>query len=160
MTTIQKYFSPIVFICSLLLFTGCNRDSGKTGSPEEMFGINPTMPIHFIIPVGFRGKISIVEDKTHGLVPPIVDGKITITIPPDGHLALRDWSPFLSEHEESASYSDGTTVPDPNMVPANSVFPEDKVGFRALGMDFAGKELQEKSLVWFVGAKTELNSLK
>lgn len=147
------------FIYSLVFFAGCGNDDKRGRAAEKMYGINPTRPIHFVVPVGFHGKVSIIEDKANGVAPPILNGKITINVPGNGHLTLKDWSCFDSDHEETASYPDGAAIPNPDMVAVGSIFPKNKVGFWILGVDHAGGMGGPKTIVRFIGTKDELDAL-
>lgn len=139
------------------VFVGCEKDS--TRSAEKSFGVNPSNAIHFIVPVGFRGKIEIVEDKINGIAPPIKDSVIEIQIPTNGHITLKDWEPLFSEHSEYASYADGTPIPDPNKTPSGQEFPRNEVGYYALGTEMGTNHYKE-TLVNFIGTKEELEKLK
>jgi hypothetical protein len=145
----------------LFLLAGCKNDSKEQQirDAEKMYGINPGMPIHIIVPVGFRGQIQITEDQTNGIVPSIKDGTIVIDIPTNGCVALKDWSFYFVEHHESASYADGTSIPDPDMTPRGQEFPRDKVGYYTPFMEL-GTTHPKKTLVSFVGTKDELDQLK
>lgn len=141
------------------MLMSCKREKDNVSDNEKSFGIQPCDPVHFVIPVGFRGQIEITENKTNGVVPAVKSNTIEIQVPKNGRVVLKDWAPLFCEHHESASYTDGTPLPDPNMVPAGGTFPHDEVAFWSLGTEMGTKYPQE-TLIYFVGTKDELNRLK
>jgi hypothetical protein len=151
----KRFALPLSVLCLLLI--GCKKDHNDYAKLVTM--INPSTPIHVIVPLGFRGKIEIVEDITNGIVPPVKKGVIEINIPADGHVALKDWSPFFQEHSEQAFYSDGTVIPDPTYSPVGQEFHRNEVGYYMLGTEVSTAHPQE-ILTDFVGTKDELDQLK
>jgi hypothetical protein len=152
----NKRFALLLSTLFLLLI-GCRRE--QDGQAKLVAMINPSTPIHVIVPLGFRGKIEITEDMANGIVPTVRKGFIEINVPADGHVALKDWSPFFQEHSEQAFYLDGTMIPDPTYTPVGQEFPRNKVGFYILGSEL-GTDHPHETLTEFVGTKDEIDQLK
>lgn len=157
----MKHAITLYFLVSLLIcpaFVGCRAGDKSDAEDGHAFGIKPGTPILFIIPDHFRGKILITEDRAHGVEAPIVDGKVTVRIPSSGKTALKNWSPLFNEHQESASYSDGTPVADPNMVPSGQELSADTVYFWDIAT-VKGSDYPQETLIYFIGTKSERDKL-
>jgi hypothetical protein len=151
-------------LIGLIACCGCNRES-KTNSKtaEQVFGISPGAPVHFVVPVGFHGDILVVTNIVSGLsLKPNSAGIITIEVPANGNITVTTWDAFLCEHEESASFTDGTPIPSPDLTQSEKLFPRDKLGFYALGKEMNPADPADLNgrLVWFIGTKEELEKRK
>jgi hypothetical protein len=155
LTSMNTRFALLLSVLFLLI--GCRRE--QNGQAQLVAMINPSTPIHIVVPLGFRGKIEIKEDKVNGVIPTVRKDFIEINIPADGHIDLKDWSSFFQDHSEQAFYSDGTAVPDPIHTPVGQEFPRSEVGYYMLGTEISTAHPQE-ILTDFVGTKDELDQLK
>ena len=64
----------------------------------------------FIFPNGFHGLLLVSEDRTNGRMESIFDRKITIYVPPDGKVKLKNIQVFANWHRELAQYEDGSNI--------------------------------------------------
>lgn len=75
--------------------------------------LNPGVSkVVFLIPDGFRGPFSLVEDQQNGESSHPQNGVYTLRISPGGELRLKDLGLLREWHEVSASYGSGELVPD------------------------------------------------
>lgn len=148
----------------LVACCGCDRESKTTSNTAaQLFGLDSCPPVHFVVPVGFHGDILITTNLQSGLIPKTnTAGLITIDVPTNGIVTLKTWDVFECEHEESASFADGTPIPNPDMTPSGKIFPADQLGFYALGMEMhsTGAADFDWKLAWFIGTKKELEKRK
>lgn len=103
--------------------------------------------------------IMFTQDKINGLEPPIKNETIVIKVPQTGKVVLKNWDIFNRDHEEFASYVDGTAIPNPDMVRSGQTFPSDRIGFWTLGT-IQGTDYPQETLLRFIGTKAELDNLK
>jgi hypothetical protein len=157
-TKVNTFLAAFLMVNVLLVFQGCKKDSDFR-SAEKAFGINPSTPVHFVVPNGFRGEIQITQDKTNGIVPIVKTNLIEIDIPTNGCVVLKNSEFLFTEYSESASYADGTPIPDPDMTSSGQEFPRDAVGFYTGGTEMAASHPKE-TVTWFVGTKEEMEKLK
>jgi len=64
-------------------------------------------PIKIVLPVGYEGEFSIVEDPLNGQPLVMERGEWVFRIPPEGVLAVKDLQPFRVWHKETHVFSDG-----------------------------------------------------
>lgn len=73
-------------------------------------GARSGLPVEFVIPVGYTGTVRMLEDPT-GQDIPMVDGRYSIVVPPDGFVRVRSFRPLEQWHALTARYADGTPIP-------------------------------------------------
>ncbi len=103
-------------------------------------------PIHFVIPNGFKGPIQLPLDPVAGKNVVPTNGQFVYTIPADGLLRVKSFDPFRDWHKQTASYEDGTAIP-------NEYETWSGVIFHDLGESTLGNSLPV--MHWFVGSKAE-----
>ena len=89
----SKIFWLLVVVCGSQ--SGCYEKAG--------------LPIHVIVPDGFRGLVRIVEDKA-GMEVPIEGGEFVYRIPTNGVLIVNQADGFGEWHQDRASYASGAAV--------------------------------------------------
>jgi hypothetical protein len=87
-----------------------------------------TLPVHFIVPDGFRGEIRVDQGVADGSDPRLEDEHYTIQIPSDGRVRLKTFQ--LGTRKEHTFLSSGGEVP---MITPYREEPE-KIAMRDLGM--------------------------
>jgi hypothetical protein len=83
------------WMLGLMLLAGCN-DSGP--------------PVDIVVPKGFTGPVWIVLDPESQDIP-LINDRYKVVIPPDGVLRVRSFRPLQRWHKLSASYDDGSRLP-------------------------------------------------
>lgn len=150
--------SVVTLATCCLIVMGCTPGSQDARPDyEKALGIQAGVPIHFLVPTGFRGEIQIIEDKQTGAALIQENGRLVINVPASGRVVVRSFQPFEQEHRESASFADGTTIPFP--AEFTTEVPRNLLGFYGGGFSRGGKYSQE-TLVYFLGTQEELERLK
>jgi hypothetical protein len=111
-------------------FVGCNLGEG--------------LPIHFVVPNGFRGEIRIIEDPGNGEILPKHGRWIICVLPATGILKVKSLKPFLAVHEETACYADGGVL--------NPGIDTNAIAFFGLGSFASGST---NGVSYFVGTQAE-----
>lgn len=65
---------------------------------------------HFVVPVGFRGGIVIIEDSPDGIIVPRIEEQEIYEIPESGILKIAGRAPFSTWQRTSAEWSDGSRL--------------------------------------------------
>jgi hypothetical protein len=114
-------------------------------------------PIRLVLPVGYRGPICLLVDRSEGLAIPLEGGGYTYRIPASGILVIQDDGPFYQWHCFRAAYANGQPIPvdDDNELAADAVMLQD-LGGATRTLD--GRE-QEK-LLFFVGTRAEVRAYR
>lgn len=129
-------YCGVAVTCTLL--SGCGKSSSnveadyqrKIGGKRAMIReiqdmTSDEIPIlRFSVQPGFRGEIEVRRDSTNGLSLP-TNGVISIPVPSDGHVRVKNFYPFEHEFRLTAQYTNGLeitnaawfpTVPPPDAV--------------------------------------------
>jgi hypothetical protein len=88
-----KQFLAILFIT----VSGCSPQKG--------------LPVHFVVPDGYRGAVYFTLDPTNGVAVPVTNGEFLVTIPASGKLAVRSFDFILGYHIISSQYASGQLLP-------------------------------------------------
>lgn len=139
--------SSFALITLVGIFAGCGR------------GPATAERVHFVIPVGFRGEIRITEDKAKGITPTTKGGTVTIAVPANGQVKIKHWEFLFHDHQESASFDDGTALPDPDNTPVGQQFPPDKIAFWRIGTSL-GTGYPQETVTYFVGTDHDRKRLR
>lgn len=127
-----------------LIFAGCGDGGG--------------LPVHFVVPDGFRGRIDIVLDTKHGSRMEAQDGRYTFIIPASGTFRVQSLQPLEKWHSTTAAYVSGTTLP----VVAETGGTNSTIGFFQFGSSATSRSDNSDSthtVVCFVGTAAETESL-
>ena len=68
-------------------------------------------PVHFVVPIGFKGPIRLVLDESNGIEVTTTNGKLFYRIPSTGTLSVTSFKPFEPLSVRTTAYEDGTPIP-------------------------------------------------
>lgn len=131
------------FILFLLLaLTGCGMSTG--------------VPVHFVVPDGFRGVFYLIPDPTNGVAISKTEGRFLVTIPADGRLRVRSLGFLDSWHQETCSFASGAHIPTPTEPGGTGDLANGIVGLRGGGQ--AGNGSGPMFTWYFIGTQQELDA--
>ena len=110
------------------------------------FAMREGAPVHFVVPNGFKGPIRLPLDPIAGKDIAPTNGQFVYVIPANGILAVKSFEPFQRWHKQSASYVDGTAIPNEY---------ETWIGLVLHGGGESTHVDQSPEMEWFMGTKTE-----
>ena len=114
----------------------------------------PRIPVHLVVPAGFRGGFKLLLDEQAGLVLREQGGRINVTIPNSGILHVRSFAPFEWWHSQTAAFSDGSRLPSEHEVGPGFV----ALRGGASGSCSGGGAPSETYTWWFIGTEQEFKA--
>jgi hypothetical protein len=103
-------------------------------------------PIHFVVSNGFKVPIRLPLDPIAGKEVAPTNGQFVYVIPAHGVLPVKSFEPFRRWHKETASYADGTAIPNEYETWIGGVFHG--------GGEYSHNDLPPE-MRWFVGTRSE-----
>lgn len=114
-----------------------------------------SLPVHFIVPNGFRGEIRLVLDPQNGERIGLANGRFTFRIPDNGILHVASFGPLQEPHMQTASYADGSPLLLENE--ADEAWLSEKIALRGGGMSRLNDE--PYVITYLVGTATDCEKI-
>ena len=106
------------------------------------------MPVHFIIPDGYRGLFRVKLNKA-AAAPDRIGDHVQLNVPASGLLEIRTLKIFRRWHKERAFYENGTELRNDRTVPTSM---ENEVLFSCL------QAVGDHTLIYVVGTREEIRA--
>ncbi len=114
-----------------------------------------SLPVHFVVPDGFRGEIRLVLDPENGERIRLANGRFTYPILDNGILHVTSFKPLQVYHVQAANYADGS--PLLQEFEADEPWTGDKIAFRGGGMSRLNDD--PYVITYFVGTAADFEKL-